>query len=113
MKNTQRHEKCCTSHPPSTGPMAAVIPVKPDHVPIALPRSAAGKCRADDRQTSRHKQSAAHSLQSARQDQMANVRGEAAPGGCGGKEGNANDEYETASVKVARCAAQQDERRQK
>src|SRR5438105_14962321 len=35
MKNAQRHEACCTSHPPRTGPIAVVIAVKPDHVPIA------------------------------------------------------------------------------
>src|SRR5262249_20438757 len=39
MKNTQRHEACCTSQPPSTGPIAAVIEVNPDQVPIARPRS--------------------------------------------------------------------------
>jgi len=42
MKKTQRQERCWTSHPPRTGPIAAVIPVKPDHVPIALPRWSAG-----------------------------------------------------------------------
>src|SRR5580693_1048717 len=39
MKNTHRHEPYSTNHPPSTGPMAAVIAVNPDHVPIARPRS--------------------------------------------------------------------------
>ncbi len=37
MKNAQRHE-CATSQPPRTGPIAAVIPLKPDHVPMACPR---------------------------------------------------------------------------
>ena len=37
-KNTHRQEACSTSQPPSTGPMAVVIAVKPDHVPIAAPR---------------------------------------------------------------------------
>ena len=31
------------NHPPSTGPIAAVIDVKPDQVPIARPRSFSGK----------------------------------------------------------------------
>src|ERR1700732_4099029 len=35
MKNTQRQEACSTSQPPRTGPMAVVIAVNPDHVPIA------------------------------------------------------------------------------
>ena len=39
MKNTHLHEPCSMNHPPSTGPMAAVIEVNPDHVPIARPRS--------------------------------------------------------------------------
>ena len=39
MKNTHLHEPCSVNHPPSTGPMAAVIDVKPDHVPMARPRS--------------------------------------------------------------------------
>ena len=38
MKKTHRQEACPTSHPPRTGPMAVVIAVKPDHVPIACPR---------------------------------------------------------------------------
>src|SRR5205807_9710391 len=38
IKNTHRHEACCTSQPPRTGPIAVVIAVKPDHVPIACPR---------------------------------------------------------------------------
>src|SRR5271154_7007295 len=39
MKKTQRQEPFCTSQPPSTGPMEAVMAVKPDQVPIARPRS--------------------------------------------------------------------------
>ena len=38
MKKTARHEIVSTSHPPSTGPIAAVIALKPDQVPMALPR---------------------------------------------------------------------------
>ncbi len=39
IKNAHRHDKCSMSHPPRTGPMAVVIAVAPDHVPIARPRS--------------------------------------------------------------------------
>src|SRR5579872_931192 len=38
IKNTHRQEACSTSNPPRTGPIAVVIAVKPDHVPIACPR---------------------------------------------------------------------------
>ena len=43
MKNAQRHEACSMSQPPSTGPSAMVIAVKPDQVPIARPREASSK----------------------------------------------------------------------
>src|SRR5579862_1891405 len=43
MKKTQCHEACSTSHPPITGPIAAVIDVNPDHVPIARPRDSSSK----------------------------------------------------------------------
>jgi len=43
IKKTYRHEACCASHPPSSGPSAAVIAAKPDQVPMARPRSASGK----------------------------------------------------------------------
>src|SRR5215831_19191146 len=39
IRKTQRQEACSIIHPPSTGPSAAVIEVKPDQVPIASPRS--------------------------------------------------------------------------
>ncbi len=35
-KKAQRQEKL-TSQPPSTGPIAVVMPLKPDHVPMARP----------------------------------------------------------------------------
>ncbi len=38
-KNTARQLTCSISQPPATGPMLAVIALKPDHVPIARPRS--------------------------------------------------------------------------
>ena len=39
MKKTARQEKCSINHPPSTGPIAAVMAVNPDQVPMARPRS--------------------------------------------------------------------------
>jgi hypothetical protein len=43
MKNARRQEPCSTNQPPSTGPIALVIAVKPDHVPIARPRLLSSK----------------------------------------------------------------------
>src|SRR5215470_3556543 len=43
MKKTQCHEACSINHPPSTGPSAVVIAVKPDQVPIARPRDSSSK----------------------------------------------------------------------
>src|SRR5262249_48548765 len=39
IKNAQRQEACSTSQPPKTGPIAVVIAVNADQVPIARPRS--------------------------------------------------------------------------
>src|SRR5260221_4904166 len=43
IQKTARQETAPTSHPPRTGPIAAATAVAPDQVPIARPRSAAGK----------------------------------------------------------------------
>src|SRR5579872_4318973 len=43
IKNTHLHDPYWVNNPPNTGPIAAVIEVKPDHVPIARPRSSLGK----------------------------------------------------------------------
>ncbi len=42
-RKAQAQEARSTRAPPSTGPMAAAMPLKPDQVPIAPPRSACGK----------------------------------------------------------------------
>ena len=68
-KNTARQLTCSISQPPVTGPIAAVIALKPDHVPIARPRSRIVECRADDRQAARHQKGGAESLQRAADDQ--------------------------------------------
>ena len=41
-KKTARQETCSINHPPMTGPIAVVIAVEPDQVPIACPRSSSG-----------------------------------------------------------------------
>src|SRR5215472_2372374 len=38
IKNTQCQEACSISHPPNTGPVAEVMVVNPDQVPMARPR---------------------------------------------------------------------------
>src|SRR5215813_9326662 len=42
IKKTQRQDACSTSQPPKTGPIAAVIAVNPDQVPMARPRLSSG-----------------------------------------------------------------------
>ena len=42
-KKAERQLRFSISQPPSTGPTAVVIALKPDHVPIARPRSAPSK----------------------------------------------------------------------
>ena len=41
-KKSQRHDPWVTTHPPATGPMAAVIALNADHVPMAEPRELSG-----------------------------------------------------------------------
>lgn len=41
--NTARQPTCSINHPPATGPMADIMALKADHVPIARPRSASSK----------------------------------------------------------------------
>src|SRR6266508_4193137 len=43
MKKTEPHQKFSSSQPPMTGPMAMPIPEKPAQMPMARPRSSAGK----------------------------------------------------------------------
>ena len=43
MKKIARHDQVSTSHPPNTGPRALVNADAPAQVPMARPRSAAGK----------------------------------------------------------------------
>ena len=69
IKKTQRHDACSTSHPPRTGPMAAVIAVKPDQVPMARPRSLLCIRGADNGQTSRNQERRSYPLKSACDDE--------------------------------------------
>ena len=46
MKNAARQLACSTSQPPATGPIAVVIALNPDHVPIARPRASPSKVAA-------------------------------------------------------------------
>ena len=39
MMNTQRHEACVTSQPPTSGPITNATPVHDVHWPIAAPRA--------------------------------------------------------------------------
>ena len=43
MKNAERQLTCSISQPPMTGPIAVVIALNPDQVPIARPRPAPSK----------------------------------------------------------------------
>ena len=101
MKKMARHEMCSISQPPRTGPTAAVMAVKADHVPIACPRSRFIKRSADDGETSRNQERGAKSLQSPRDDQLLNVRSKATPGGSDGEYGDADQENTPTPVIIA------------
>src|SRR6476620_2011747 len=42
-RNTEPHQKWLSNHPPTIGPIAIPRPDTPAHIPIARPRSSAGK----------------------------------------------------------------------
>ena len=42
-RKTEPHQKCSSSHPPTIGPIAMPRPDTPAQIPIARPRSSAGK----------------------------------------------------------------------
>ena len=70
------------SHPPRTGPITAVIAVKPDQVPMARPRSLSSNDAPMIDKTSGNEESSAESLHRARGDQLVNARCRAAPRRC-------------------------------
>jgi hypothetical protein len=70
-KNTARQLACSTSQPPLTGPMAVVIALNPDHVPMARPRPAFVERGADDREAAGDQERRPHALQRATGDQDA------------------------------------------
>ena len=101
MKNTHLHEPCSTNHPPSTGPIAAVIDVKPDHVPIARPRSFSEKISADQSQAAGNKQRPAYSLETPGNNKLPDVGRESAPGRGYREEHDAGGEDLAAAVQVS------------
>ena len=113
IKNTHRQDACCTSHPPSTGPIAAVIAVKPDHVPIARPRCSGEKGNANQRETVRYKERRADALNAARNDELADVPGNPAPCRRRGEEHHASREHLSAAIQIAYRSANQKQRGEK
>ena len=113
IKNTHLQETCSVNHPPSTGPMAAVIDVKPDHVPMARPRSFSEKIRADQSQAAGDKQRPADSLDSSGNNQLEDIWCESAPGRGDGEERNSGRKDFAAAVDVSQRSADQKQRRQK
>jgi hypothetical protein len=101
MKNTQRQDACCTNHPPSSGPIAAVIDVKPDHVPMALAPLFGRKRSADQGEAAGYEQCSTNALQGARGDKLANVRRNATPRRSDGKEDDTSCKNLSPAVEVA------------
>ncbi len=113
MKKTARHETCSISQPPKTGPMAAVIAVNPDQVPIALPRASSLKRSADDRKTAGNQKRAAHALSRTRDDQLLDVWRESTPDGGERKHRNADRINSLAAKVIAQRTSDQQKRREK
>src|SRR5712692_486540 len=112
IKKTQRQEAYCTSQPPSTGPRAEVMAVKPDQVPMARPRCSLSK-KAPMIARLPGTSSAPNPLDSARNDQKGYVWRKSARqrGQC--KDRDARSINAPTPVVVSQAAAHQDERGQK
>ena len=112
MKNTHLHEPCSMNHPPSTGPIAAVIDVNPDHVPIARPRSLLRKIGADQGQAAGDKQRPADSLEAPRDNQAARCRAPVRTRPRLSRRSRRRRRNLAAAVQIAQRSADQQQRRQ-
>ena len=72
--NTQRHEACVTSQPPTSGPITNATPVHAVHVPIAAPRSSPLNVVAITARPAGRQDRAGDPLEAAREDQRRAVR---------------------------------------
>jgi len=77
-KNAARQLRCCTSQPPTTGPIAVVIALNPEPRADRAPAFCAVVGRADDREAARHEESRADPLQRTSGDEDDRVRCESA-----------------------------------
>ena len=112
-KNTARQLMCSINQPPVTGPIAAVIAVKPDQVPIARPRSASAKVALMMARLPGTRK-AAPSPCSARPAMR--IRGEVASPhtiDAVGEEQHAGEKHALASELVAKRSADEDQRAEK
>ncbi len=101
MKNTHLHEPCWTNHPPSTGPIAAVIDGEAGPRPDRAPPLLLGKISADESQAAGHKQRPANSLETPRNNKLPDVGRESAPGRGYGEEHDTGREDLAAAVQVS------------
>ena len=110
-KNTARQLTCSTSQPPLTGPIAVVIALNPDQVPIARPRSASSNVALMIARLPGHEEGGADALQRAADDQHARATSrcrttiEAAV-----KKMTPSEEHALAAELIAQRSADQDQR---
>ena len=112
MKNTHLHEPCSVNHPPSTGPMAAVIDVKPDHVPMARPRCSWEKLALIRARLPGTSSAPPIPWRPSGNDQLPDVGRQSAPGRGYGEEHDAGGEDLAAAVQVSQRPADEEQRRQ-
>ena len=80
------------NHPPSTGPTDAVMEVKPDHVPIARPRSSSEKLALISARLPGISNAPPNPLNASGGNQRSNVGRATAPDGGGSEDRNAYNE---------------------
>jgi hypothetical protein len=97
------------SQPPRRGPTAAVIALKPDHVPMARPPPLFLEQRREESQAPRHQEGRGDPLGRPRRDQLPRVHREAARHRGQGEPGDTHEEDPAPAEAVPQRAANQEQ----
>ena len=113
MKNTQRHEACSISQPPTTGPTAASNRRETGPCADGLAAGLLVERCTNDGKTSRHKKGRSHTLDTPGDHQLTNAGSPAASRGSQRENHNTQHEHAPAAVQVSERAADENQRPQK
>ena len=111
-KKSQRQDPCATTHPPATGPNAAVIALPGRPGPDGRAALLLGVRRADEREAPRNEERRPDTLHAAGEDEEDGARGQPARHGRAREDDDPRREHATSSEPVSHRAAHQHQRRE-